>query len=398
MKYTNFKDLKLSQLGYGIMRLPTVETNGPVDENKAEELIRYAYENGVNYFDTAYIYHGGESERIIGKMLSRFPRDTWYLANKMPGNFLKIEDGKIKFEAGFIKTGAEFYNHVSEIFELQLRKCDVEYFDFYLLHNVSEETFDLYTDEKLGIANYLLEQKKLGRIKHFGFSTHAKPETLEKFLDIYDCFEFAQLQVNYLDWTLQDANKNHEILTQHGLPIIAMEPVRGGKLANPGKRASATLKAARPDLSPAAWAFRYLQELPNIAVVLSGMTTMEQVKENLEIFSKDDPMTESEKAALQKAIDEIATFVPCTSCRYCCDTCPQTLDIPNLIGLYNEAAYEFSWIVVDALALLSEEEKPAACIRCGVCTPHCPQNIDIPDILHKFAEIIEKNNKGEQTT
>ena len=394
MKYANFKNLKLSKLGFGVMRLPVTEVNGPLDEEKAIELLRYAYENGVNYFDCAYFYHQGKSEDIFRKALSKYPRDTFYLADKLPGNFMTVENGKLKIDVGFANIEGETFNNCAEVFEYQLERCGVEYFDFYLLHNVSEDTYDLYTDEKLGFIDYLLEQKENGRIKHFGFSTHAQYDTLEKFLNKYDCFEFVQLQVNYLDWTLQEAGRKYELLEKHGLPVVVMEPIRGGKLAFPGESAVEILKAARPEYSPATWSFRHLLSLPNVLVILSGMSTMEQLKENLDTFGVDAAFTQSDRETLEKVAESMSAFIPCTECRYCCGVCPQSLDIPTLIGAYNEAVYEFSWMVQDILEVIPEDKKPAECIACGACSPLCPQKIDIPDVLHKFAAIIEKNEQS----
>jgi len=368
--------------------MPTEENFGPIKEAEAIELIEYAYEHGVNYFDTAFFYHSGKSEQLIGKALAKYPRDTWYLADKMPGNMMDVVDGKLKLDLSGMNMGDLLFDSPAEIFELQLKNCGVDYFDFYLLHNVCESTYELYSDEKIGFISYLLEQKKNGRIRHFGFSSHANPDTIGAFLDRYDCFEFAQIQINYLDWTLQKAGEFYDILTKHNIPVIAMEPVRGGKLANPGEKETAMLKAVRPDDTPAAWAFRFLQSLPNMPVILSGMTTMEHLRENIELFSKNDPVTESDKALLQQVVESIADFVPCTSCRYCCDSCPQKLDIPLLISTYNEAAVEIAWIVNSTLGSLAEDKKPQACVGCGVCSPLCPQNIDIPDIMAKFVALL----------
>ena len=392
MTYNKLKDKKLSTLGYGGMRLPTKEVNGKntVDEAEAERLLTHAYENGVNLFDTAFFYHAGESERVLGKILNKFPRDTWYLSNKMPGNFMEIKDGKILLDVASMGMKNMTVSTPSEVFEYQLNNCGVDYFDFYMLHNVSESTFDLYTDESLGILRYLLEEREKGRIRHLGFSTHGRPETIEKFLDMYDCFEFVMLQVNYLDWSLQEAQKKYEIIAKHGLPIFAMEPVRGGKLINPGKEAESILSAARPGDSMAKWAFRFLQSLPNMCVTISGMTTFEQLVENMDIFSSDNPMSDAEKEYLRKAVDTMASFVPCTSCRYCTEACPVKLDIPLLITTYNEASHDFEWYVRDILETLPDDKKPEACTSCGVCNHHCPQGINIPETMHKFAALIKE--------
>jgi len=237
MIYKQFKDLRLSWLGMGAMRLPAIGQGygSPIDHEKAVELIEYAYEHGVNYYDTAYFYHGGESERFIGKVLTRFPRDSWYLASKMPGSLMRFHDGKL--EVGGFNMDSKIFSSPVDVFEFQLERCSVDFFDFYLLHNVSESTFDLYTNEKLSIINCLMEQKAKGRIRHLGFSSHGRPDTIAnflKYLDARNCddFEFAMIQLNYLDWELQEAGKKYDIITKHGLSVFVMEPMRGGKLAN----------------------------------------------------------------------------------------------------------------------------------------------------------------------
>jgi len=388
--YRDFKGIKLSTLGYGGMRLPTDEKTKKIDREKVAELFEYAYNNGVNYFDTAFFYHGGESEVVLGEMLSKYPRDTWYLADKFPGNFMSIEDGKMLFDAEWAGMPKMTFSHPSEVFEHQLKLCGVEYFDFYMAHNIAESTYDIYTDESVGIINYLCEEKKAGRIKHLGLSTHGRYETIEKILNRFDCFEFALVQLNYLDWTLQEAGKKYDVLTKYNIPIFVMEPVRGGKLAAPGDDAVKLLAEAKPDATPASWAFRFLQSLPNVYVTVSGMTTMEQLKENVEIFSNDNPINDSEKALLQKVVDGMASFVPCTACRYCVGPCPKKLDIPMLIATYNEASSGITWYVEDLLGALSDEEKPQACIACGACNPLCPQEIDIVETLKSFSALLEK--------
>jgi predicted aldo/keto reductase-like oxidoreductase len=318
-------------LGMGNMRLPTVGERGPIDEAKAQEIIDYAYGHGVNYFDTAYMYHGGESERFTGRALRQYPRDSWYLATKMPGHMMQVRNGKLE-PVGYL--AGHRIDSPAQIFEQQLEKCSVDYFDFYLLHNLCETAYDLYTDKDLRVVEYLLEQKKAGRIRHLGLSAHGRAETIDRFLNEWDCFEFVQIQLNYLDWTLQDAGRKYDVATAHGLPVIVMEPVRGGKLASLNDRANAMLKQARPHDSIASWAFRFLQSLPNVQVVLSGMTTMEQLKDNIATFSRLDPTTAAERELLRQVVATMASMVPCTACRYCCDGCPQNLDIPKLISLY----------------------------------------------------------------
>lgn len=393
MIYKKFKDKKLSTLGLGCMRLPQVgEGHGAViDEKKATEMIEYAYRNGINYFDTAYGYHGGESERLVGKVLNQFPRDTWYLTTKMPGHMMTYKDGKLDF-MGYM-SGSKIES-IQQIFEEQIEKCGVDYFDFYLLHNVCESSYDFYTNEELGVIDYLLGQKKAGRIKHLGLSAHGRAETIAKFLSTYDCFEFAMIQINYLDWVLQDAKSKYEVITKHGIPVLAMESCRGGALASLNPDAEAILKKARPNDPVVHWAFRFLQSLPNMQVVLSGMSSMEQLKDNIALFSKSDPVTEEEKALLMDVVHAMADIVPCTACRYCCDDCPQELDIPKLISLYNEANYAPSFSLSLILRAMTEDELPSACISCGNCAQMCPQEIDIPGVMQKFADILEKQASG----
>jgi predicted aldo/keto reductase-like oxidoreductase len=382
-----FHDQNISYLGMGNMRLPTVggERRGPIDEEKAREIIEYAYEHGVNYFDTAYRYHGGESERFVGRVLDQYPRESWHLATKMPGHMMRFSDGRLEF-MGYL-DGLEV-SSPADIFEEQLEKCGVDYFDFYLLHNLCETAYGFYTDEDLGVVEYLLAQKRAGRIRHLGFSAHARAETIDNFLNWKDCFEFAQIQLNYLDWTLQDAERKYDVITDHGIPVIVMEGVRGGRLASLNEKAEAMLKQARPDDSIASWAFRFLQSLPNVQVVLSGMTTMEQIVENVRLFSAPDPVTEEEEALLQQVVATIVDLVPCTACRYCCDVCPQGLDIPELISMYNEATFERAFTLRFTLDAMAESELPSACQACGDCKELCPQEIDIPDIMKRFAATI----------
>ena len=390
MIYKDFKGINLPALGFGGMRLPQTESSGPICKKTVEEMVEYALNNGVNYFDTAFFYHAGESEIVLGEVLSKYPRDTWYIADKFPGNFMKYEDGKLAMDLTSMGMDTRVYNTPKEIFEHQLKTCGVEYFDFYMLHQVAECTYDIYNNEELGILNYLLEEKKAGRIKYLGFSSHGRYETIDKFLTKYNCFEYVMIQLNYLDWTLQEAGKKYDVLVKHNIPVFVMEPVRGGLLAAPGKEAEALLKEARPNDTPVSWAFRFLQSLPGVVTTISGMSNMEQLKENIEIYKSSDPTTESEKALLQKIVDGMASFVPCTSCRYCCGACPQKLDIPMLIATYNEASHGLSWYVEELLSSLSDAEKPEACTACGICNPYCPQDIDIPDTFKKFSELLNK--------
>lgn len=369
MIYRNFQDKKLSLLGFGAMRLP-VDGNGIIDEDQVRKMTRYAIEHGVNYFDTAYPYHDGESERVMGRVLSEYPRDSFYLATKYPGHQI--------LSAGY---------HPEEIFEKQLEKCGIDYFDFYLLHNVYEKSIETYLDPRWGILDYFREQKKKGRIRHLGFSSHAQMECLKTFLDTCgDDMEFCQIQLNYLDWTLQDAKSKYELLTQRGIPVWVMEPVRGGRLANLNATEEALLKGLRPEESTAAWCFRFLQEFPNIGMILSGMSSMEQMKDNIKTFSQCSPLSANEQDALFQLAEGMKNSVPCTACRYCCTGCPVGLDIPALLAAYNEIRFAPSINIAMRIESLDKEKQPSACIGCGKCSRICPQNIDIPGSLRDFTE------------
>jgi predicted aldo/keto reductase-like oxidoreductase len=369
----------------GNMRLPTTGEGKAIDEGKAREIIEYAYEQGVNYFDTAFRYHSGESEKFVGKVLSQYKRDSFYLATKMPGHMMNYKDGKLGFQ-GYL--AGEQVRSPADIFEEQLERCRVDYFDFYLLHNLAETSYDFYTNEEAGVVSYLLDQKKKGRIRHLGFSCHGSAETIEKFLNWKNCFEFAQIQLNYLDWTLQNAKGKYEVLTEHNIPVIVMEPCRGGKLANFDEKTNGILKQKRPDDSIASWAVRFAASLPNVQVVLSGMSTLEQLQDNLKTFSSPAPMTQAENELVQQVVTSLMNQIPCTACRYCCEECPQKLDIPRLISLFNEVSFEVAPGLDTRLAALKSEELPSNCIACGACKQICPQGIDIPAIMKKLEAAI----------
>lgn len=370
----DFQGKKLSLLGFGTMRLPleSDDPNAKVDEKKVFEMVKYASEHGVNYYDTAYPYHGGESERIIGRALKQLPRESFYLATKYPGHQISSR-----------------YDPAA-IFEEQLEKCQVDYFDFYLLHNVYENSIQTYMDPKWGIIDYFLEQKKKGRIRHLGFSTHGRVELIETFLERYgDEMEFCQIQLNYLDWTLQDAKAKYELLTKYNIPVWVMEPVRGGRLASLSEKDETTLKQLRPDESIASWAFRWLQALPNVKMVLSGMSNMEQMIDNVKTFSEEKPLSEKEIHLLEDIAETMKDSLPCTGCRYCCDGCPQQIDIPKVISYYNETRFSPNFNIGMAMEAIAPEHQPSACIECGQCTHMCPQNIDIPKAMKDFAEILD---------
>ena len=389
MYYSDISGVKVSALGMGNMRLPKVEGQGEkIDWEKAQAIIDYAMSHGITYYDTAYRYHGGESERFIGEALKKYPRDSFCLASKFPGHMMEKKGNGVM---GFTSLLAGHPDSTVEgVFNEQLEKCQVDYFDFYLLHNVNEKSVDFYNDPEIRVVDYLLEQKALGRIRHLGFSTHAtSAETIDAFLARYPgVFEFVQIQLNYLDWKLQDARSKVEAIAKHGLKIVVMEGVRGGRLASLPQAQMDRLQAVRKDDSAARWALRWLQSIPEVAVVLSGMSTLEQIVENVETFEKPNPVNAEEKALLMEAADSMLSWVPCTACRYCTEGCPMELEIPRIIAAYNGVRNG------DHMARYNPGEAgapmdPRRCVGCGACASICPQNIAIPDIMKEFAGMLE---------
>ncbi len=373
MVYRDFQDLKLSALGMGAMRLPVLDgDDAKIDQQATQEMVDYAMEHGVNYYDTAWGYHGGNSEIAMGKALSRHPRERYFLATKFPGYDLANMD---KVEA---------------IFEQQLKKCGVSYFDFYLFHNVCEMNIDAYLDPKYGIFDYLVKQKKAGRIRHLGFSAHGSYDVMKRFLDAYGQeMEFCQIQLNYLDWSFQDAKAKVELLREHNLPVWVMEPLRGGRLARLAPADEARLKALRPQEEIPAWAFRFLQSIPGVTVTLSGMSDMAQMQANIRTFEEDKPLDGAEmQALLEIAADMVGKIaLPCTGCHYCVSHCPQGLDIPGLLALYNEHCFtEGGFIAPMAMMAIPEDKRPSACLGCRSCEAVCPQQIKISEAMADFAQ------------
>ena len=359
------------------MRLPNKGVNGdtPIDEEETARMVEYAIQKGINYFDTAWGYHNGESELVMGKVLKKYPRESFYLATKFPGYDLANMD------------------KVQEIFEKQLEKCQVDYFDFYLFHNVYEKNVDPYLDEKYGILEYLLKQKENGRIKHLGFSVHGSLEVMDKFLKAYGKYmEFGQIQLNYLDYKFQDAKAKVERLNEYQIPIWVMEPLRGGKLANLSEEQENTLKSLRPEEEIPAWAFRFLQSIPGVTMVLSGMSNQEQLEKNIETFGEEKPLNEKEMKALLEMADKMVqgSTLPCTSCRYCTAHCPKGIDIPKILALYNEHVFTGGGFIAPmAISALPDDKKPSACIGCKSCEAVCPQQLKIAEAMSNFVDLLK---------
>ncbi|MBR4062874.1 MAG: aldo/keto reductase [Clostridia bacterium] len=372
MIYKEFKGKKLSALGMGCMRLPTYGEDKTIDEAKTAEMFDYAIKNGINYFDTAWGYHDGKSELVVGKLLEKYPRESFYLASKFPG------------------YSKETWGRAKEIFEKQLEKCRVDHFDFYLIHNVSEGNIDAYLDEKYGDVMYFVKMREEGKIGHLGFSTHANLENMRRFLDKYGKYmEFCQIQLNWLDWRLQKAEAKVAMMKEYGnIPVWVMEPVRGGKLATLDEAYAKQLQAHREDESIPAWAFRFIQSIPEVCVTLSGMSDFEQVKANIKTFSEEKPLSSDEWNTLMSIADSMVgrKTLNCTACRYCTTYCPQGLDIPRIIEHYNEHTVSGrSEVSPRMIASYAEDKLPTACIGCRSCEEVCPQNIEISEMMSDFA-------------
>ena len=376
MIYKEFKGKKLSALGMGCMRLPADKDDfSKIDVEATREMIACAIEGGVNYFDTAWGYHDGRSESVIGELLSEYPRESFYIASKFPGYDLS-NMGKHE-----------------EIFEKQLEKCRVEYFDFYLVHNVCELNVEQYLDPKYGLMDFLKKQKENGRIRHLGFSVHGTIETTKRFLDAYgEYMEFCQIQLNWLDWKLQNAKAKVELLNSMNIPIWVMEPVRGGKLASIDAQFEGALKEHRPNATAVEWAFRYVQSVPGVTVTLSGMSNVDQLKQNVATFDSELPLSETEKELLYGVAKRMTekTSLPCTACRYCTTHCPMGLDIPWLIELYNEHTYTGGGFLAPmAVNSQAEDKRPSACLGCRACEAVCPQNIKISEMMADFTALLK---------
>lgn len=369
MIYKKFKDKELSALGLGCMRLPTVNgDDNHIDMAATREMVAYAFKNGINYFDTAWGYHGGTSETAIGEILSEYPRDSFYLASKFPG----FSDDNMK--------------RVAEIFEEQLKKCRVEHFDFYLFHCLTESNIDGYLNPEFGVYDYLMKQKANGRIGHLGFSCHCTLETVKRFLEAYhEGIEFGQIQLNWLDYKYQDAKAKIELFAEYGIPVWVMEPVRGGKLVSVEPALEKKLRSHRPDTPTVEWAFRYLQTIPTVTMTLSGMSNMEQLRQNIEIYETEKPLSDEELKTIYEVADELINpkTLPCTACRYCTAKCPMELDIPTIIASYNEQVYDDEF---DFPENVEKNKGPASCIGCKACEAACPQNIKISEMMKTFAD------------
>ena len=362
---------KISLLGLGAMRLPLRDPADAtsIDEEKAQQIVDYAYSHGVNYFDTAYPYHGRMSEKFCGRALSKYPRASYHLASKLPGWLLK---------------GAE---DVPRLFAEQLANCRTDYFDFYLCHSITEDSWKNY----VGFNAYcqLDAYRKAGKIRHLGFSFHGGVELLKEVLAAGD-WDFVQLQLNYFDWDYQDSRTKYELCAAAGLQVIVMEPVRGGMLANLCDSAAAVLKAAEPADSLARWAIRWAASLPGVLCVLSGMSNLEQVGDNVGAMTPFIPLSTAGQRTLAAALEAFKAqkLIPCTKCKYCMP-CPAGVNIPGMLNVYNEFRLhgEQPGRLREGYMDEPEPTRAAHCVTCGACLTKCPQHINIPAHMAKITAL-----------
>ncbi len=359
---------QLPRLGFGIMRLEKNE-DGTVNYEKSKEMVDLAFANGVNYFDTAMPYLDGQSEAFIGKALAEYDRGSYFLADKLPIYYINKEGD------------AEHY------FEKQLENCGVDYFDFYLVHSLSDpKRLDPF--EKFHLYDFMKQKKAEGKIRHLGFSFHGTPQTLRYLLDTYE-WEFVQLQINYYDWVDINAKALYDILEERGIPCFVMEPVKGGFLSSFSPANEESMRKYRPEHSLSSWALRWVASKPNIALVLSGMTLMEHVQDNLRTFTNFAPITEDEQAILDDVVASLQQInaVPCTRCSYCMP-CPANVKIPTIFSIYNNYQktenVAFLKMQYNNKNIMLPHERANACIGCRKCMQECPQKIEIPTRLKEI--------------
>ena len=366
---------KAPKLGFGLMRLP--EKDGQIDYGRVNKMVDAYLEAGLNYFDTAYVYHGGRSEVAVRECLvKRHPRESFTVATKLPAwSIFSPEDR-------------------DRIFNEQLERTGAGYFDYYLLHSIEPNNYVTY--EKYNCFEWGLEKKKQGLIKHLGFSFHGTPELLEEVLDKHPETEFVQIQLNYLDWNdpVIQSSALYDILTSRNIPIIIMEPVKGGTLAKLTPECASVFDAVSEGRSAASWALRFVASLPGVMTILSGMSTEEQVEDNLETFGGDYVLSEEEQAAVTKvrAIMKDIPLIGCTSCRYCTDGCPMSINIPDVFKAVNAKRLDpNAWRPKNFyIAATDGKGKASECIECGQCEGVCPQHLDIIDRLKEAVSLFEQ--------
>ena len=352
---------EISRLGYGGMRFP--KNGDEVDVEEAVKLLRKAYDMGVNYFDTAVVYHKGESEKIFGKAFEIYDRSSYYLADKMSIWVCKDEQ------------------EMKDLFERQLKTLKTDYIDFYLVHSLNRNHYQKV--KEFHCVEFLQEMKRQGKIKHLGFSFHDTYPVFTQILNDYD-WDFVQIQLNYLDWQNQGAEQLYRELEKRNLPCMVMEPVRGGYLATLDEQRAKPFLEMEPNRSIASWAIRWVESLPQVTVVLSGMSDMAQLEDNVSLLTGFEPMNEKELEAVAKVVEEIRKVndIPCTGCRYCMD-CPMGVDIPEVFAIYSRLKIfgKDKSFVEDYKEVMENGNGAEHCIGCQQCMNHCPQSIEIPDKL-----------------
>lgn len=352
---------EISRLGYGGMRFP--KNGDEVDVEEAVKLLRKAYDMGVNYFDTAVVYHKGESEKIFGKAFEIYDRSSYYLADKMSIWICKDEQ------------------EMKELFERQLKTLKTDYIDFYLVHSLNRNHYQKV--KEFHCVEFLQEMKRQGKIKHLGFSFHDTYPVFTQILNDYD-WDFVQIQLNYLDWQNQGAEQLYRELEKRNLPCMVMEPVRGGYLATLDEQRAKPFLEMEPNRSIASWAIRWVESLPQVTVVLSGMSDMAQLEDNVAMMTNFEPMNEKELEAVAKVVEEIRKVndIPCTGCRYCMD-CPMGVDIPEIFAIYSRLKIfgKDKSFVEDYKEVMENGNGAEHCVGCQQCMNHCPQSIEIPDKL-----------------
>lgn len=358
---------EVSLLGFGCMRFP-LDAQGNIEEKEAEEMLDTAIKSGVNYIDTAYRYHNGDSEPFVGRVLNKYPRDSYYLATKLPIWMVNAPED------------------VDRIFEEQLERLDKEYVDFYLIHALDKERFE--TMKKFGVLERLEQKRAEGKFRYLGFSFHDEEDVFEEILSYYN-WDFCQIQFNYMDTDIQAGLRGYEFAKEKGVPMVIMEPVKGGMLSSLPSDVEEDFRKERPDNSIASWALRFVGSFSNVKVILSGMSSMEQVKDNLGIFSDFQPLSEREKELVDKSARDMKAKVKngCTGCSYCMP-CPSGVNIPLNFKIWNEyAIYQNQGRTRERLKTeLKKGELADSCVKCGKCEKACPQKLPIREHLKQAAE------------
>ena len=377
MRTVKFGKLSLPRLGFGSRRLPLNE-DGTINSSVVEAMVDYAMEKGLNYFNTGYNYHRMKSEGVISKALSKYPRESYFLADSYPG--YQSDDGR----------------NPKDIFEEQLEKCGAGYFDFYRLQNVYGKYFEAYSDLNLGIVDYFVKQKEKGRIRHLGFSTYGSPNIISKFLNQFgSVMEFAQIGMNYIDWTLRHVNRKYELLTARNIPIFVIEPMHGGRLTHLPAEDEAVLSFCVPNRTPREISYRWLESFPNVKMIISTMSSFNQLQQDVSLFEKfekKDRLSHAEIKSVEKFAEHLIKGISCDDCGVCTENCPYSLDIPSIIHLYNDIRFS-SLNKAVASAIMLHDRFPGKnlhrCLGCGVCNLLCSRKTDIPKVIFEVREMLD---------